>query len=268
MLNICQDFNLFELGLRVKVDRGKENVNPARRVHVLFNLLNLNNYRLIPFSVASWNFQAEGIISMVELDKMFGPKYSEFQYPELFETKNMDDVGDKLRTLRKSRGMSLKQLAAKVGCSASYLSMIENQKLNPSVSRLKSIAEGLGTTIIELFQEPRRQEMVLREHERPRVAFPGSRLKIEILVPQNPKKAMDARLAILEPGGGSVGDYRHSGEEFGLVLEGTMELTIDGIHYQLTAGDSFYFPSTKDHRFRNTGSKNAVVVWVNHPPSW
>ncbi len=180
----------------------------------------------------------------------------------------MDDIGPKLRSLRKVRAMSLKQLAAKVGCSASYLSMVENEKLNPSVSRLKSIAEGLGTTIIDLFQEPRRQEMVLRQHERPRVAFPGSRLKIEILVPQNPKKTMDARLAILEPGGGSEGDYRHSGEEFGLVLEGGMELTIEGITYNLSAGDSFYFSSTKDHRFHNRGPKRALVVWVNHPPSW
>lgn len=180
----------------------------------------------------------------------------------------MDQLGQKLRALRKSRGLSLKQLAETVGCSASYLSMVENEKLNPSVSRLKLIAEGLGSTIIELFQGPRPQEVIIRRIERPRVAFPGSRLKIEILAPQNPTKAMDARLAIVEPGGGSEGDYRHSGEEFGLVLSGTLDLTVEGVTYQVHEGDSFYFQSTKDHRFRNAGVQEAVVVWVNHPPSW
>lgn len=180
----------------------------------------------------------------------------------------MDQLGQKLRHLRKERGLSLKQLAETVGCSASYLSMVENEKLNPSVSRLKQIAEGLGSTIIELFQEPRRPEVVIRRAERPRVAFPGSRLKIEILAPQNPTKAMDARLAIVAPGGGSEGDYRHSGEEFGLVLSGTLELTVEGVTYQVHEGDSFYFQSTKDHRFRNAGQREALVVWVNHPPSW
>ncbi|MBU0516725.1 MAG: cupin domain-containing protein [Proteobacteria bacterium] len=180
----------------------------------------------------------------------------------------MDQLGQKLRALRKSRGLSLKKLADTVGCSASYLSMVENEKLNPSVSRLKQIAEGLGSTIIDLFQEPRRPKVVLRRVERPRVAFPGSRLKIEILAPQNPTKAMDARLAIVEPGGGSVGDYRHSGEEFGLVLSGALDLTVEGVTYKVNQGDSFYFQSTKDHRFCNAGDEEAVVVWVNHPPSW
>ena len=180
----------------------------------------------------------------------------------------MKGLGDKLRILRKQKGLSLKSLAEKVGCSASYLSMIENEKLDPSVSRLKAVAEGLDTTIIELFQEPDGQDVVIRQHERPKVAFSGSRLRIEILVRQSPKKQMDARLAFISPGGGSEGDYKHSGEEFGLVIEGSLELAIDGVTHQLETGDSFYFQSTKPHRFKNPTDKETVVVWVNQPPSW
>ncbi len=66
----------------------------------------------------------------------------------------MDSLGTKLRGLRKSQRLSLKQLADRVGCTASYLSMVENDRLDPSVSRLKKIVDALGKTIVDLFGEP------------------------------------------------------------------------------------------------------------------
>ena len=180
----------------------------------------------------------------------------------------METLGTKLRILRKSQGLSLKQLADRVGCAASYLSMVENDRLDPSVSRLKRIVDALGKTIVDLFGEPGDGDIIVRKEKRARAAFPGSKLLIEILVPQAPEKKMDARLAVVAPGGGSDGDYSHPGEEFGIVLRGTLELTVDGATYLLQEGDCFYFHSTRNHRFRNKSDQEAQVVWVNHPPSW
>jgi transcriptional regulator with XRE-family HTH domain len=180
----------------------------------------------------------------------------------------MESLGTKLRTLRKLQGLSLSQLAERVGCTASYISMVENEKIDPSVSRLKRIVDGLGKTIVDLFGESGDGDIVVRKEKRARVAFPGSKLLIEILVLQSPDKKMDARLATVAPGGGSEGDYTHPGEEFGLILKGTMELTVDGTAFQLNEGDCFYFHSTSNHRFRNNSDQETQVVWVNHPPSW
>ena len=180
----------------------------------------------------------------------------------------MDSLGPKLKSLRKGKGLSLKKLSERVKCSPSYLSMVENGKVDPSISRLKRIAEGLGFTIVDLFQAEIRKDVVIRKQERLCGRFPRSKTDIEILVPHIPEKQIDARLAIIHPGGSSEGDYRHPGEEFGLLLEGSLELVIDGVGYQLQEGDSFYFPSTRNHRFRNPGDKDTVVVWVNHPPSF
>ncbi|MDQ7781237.1 MAG: XRE family transcriptional regulator [Desulfomonilaceae bacterium] len=181
----------------------------------------------------------------------------------------MDSIGSRLRTLRNSQGLSLKQVAERVGCTPSYLSMVENGKLDPSASRLKKIADALGFTIIELFSEQSNgAEVVLRKEERQRVAVRGSKLLIEILVRQSPGKQIDARLAIVAPGGGSEGDYTHPGEEFGFIVKGTLELTVDGATHILREGDTFYFESTRPHRFRNTTDENVEIVWVNHPPSW
>ena len=181
----------------------------------------------------------------------------------------MDSIGSRLRSLRKTQGLSLKQVAELVGCTPSYLSMVENDKLDPSASRLKKIADALGSTIIELFAErPNGEEVVLRKEERQRVAFRGSNLLIEILIRQGPDKKLDARLATVGPGGGSEGDYSHPGEEFGFIVKGTLELTVDGITEILHEGDTFYFSSTREHRFRNPGDENVEILWVNHPPSW
>ena len=181
----------------------------------------------------------------------------------------MSSIGSRLRAVRKARGLSLKQVAALVGCTPSYLSMVETDKLDPSVSRLKKIADALGSTIVEIFSEGKANEhVVLRKEERQKVSVLGSKLLIEILVRQGSGKQLDARLAVVAPGGGSVGDYQHPGEEFGYIMRGTLELTVDENTFILHEGDTFYFNSTSPHRFCNLGDEETVVLWVNHPPSW
>jgi transcriptional regulator with XRE-family HTH domain len=180
----------------------------------------------------------------------------------------MEHVGTKLRELRRVKNLSLKQLAHRSGCSSSYLSMIENGKVDPGISRLKKIADGLEVTLVDLFQNQSDAKVVIRKYERIQGEFRGSRTKIQILVPQIPGKQMDARLAIVSPGGGSEGDYQHPGEEFGLVLAGSLRLTVGGATYHLAKDDSFYFSSTQSHSFENAGDEDAIVVWVNHPASW
>lgn len=181
----------------------------------------------------------------------------------------METIGSRLRNRRKSRGLSLKQVAGLVGCTPSYLSMVENDKLDPSVSRLKRIADALEVTIVELFAEGSDAgEVVLRREERQRVNVHGSKLLIEILVRQGSGKKMDARLAVVAPGGGSLGEYKHHGEEFGYVIKGVLELSVNGNSYVLREGDTFYFNSASPHSFRNVTEEEAEVIWVNYPPSW
>lgn len=180
----------------------------------------------------------------------------------------MEHIGSKLRELRKARKLSLKQLAGRSGCSTSYLSMVENGKVDPGISRLKKIADALRVTIVDLFQENHNSKVVIQKHERVQAEFSKSKTRIEMLVPKVANRQIDARLAIISPGGSSNGDYSHPGEEFGLVLKGTLELTIGGVIYQLKEEDTFYFSSTQNHRFENTGTEDSIIVWVNHPASW
>lgn len=180
----------------------------------------------------------------------------------------MESIGNRVRFLRKSLGFSLKEVSERVGCTPSYLSMLETGKLDPSASRLKKIADALGTTIVRLLSDPSEGDVVLRKKDRQRVAVGGSKLLLEILIRQEPDKKMDARLATVQPGGGSEGDYSHPGEEFGFIVKGNLELSVNGTTYLLNEGDTFYFHSTRNHRFQNNSDEDVVVLWVNSPPSY
>lgn len=178
----------------------------------------------------------------------------------------MDELGNRIKSLRKAINLSLMELSDRAGCSASYLSMVENSKVDPSISKLKQIAEGLGITINDLFRDESRKDVIIRKADRVKIAFPQSKTDIEILTPDMPDRALDARMVIIQPEGSSEGGYRHEGEEFGLIYQGNLELTISGQMHLLQPGDSFYFKSTKDHSFRNPGKEETRVVWVNQPP--
>ena len=72
----------------------------------------------------------------------------------------------------------------------------------------------------------------------------------------------------MEPGGNSGGVLQHEGEECGYVLDGRLELCVGSKKYSLSRGDSFFFPSTVPHTYRNPGKVKARIVWINTPPTF
>jgi uncharacterized cupin superfamily protein len=70
------------------------------------------------------------------------------------------------------------------------------------------------------------------------------------------------------PKGSSDGCIEHEGEEMGFILEGRLELIVDNSTYLLEEGDAFFFKSSLPHGYRNPGSIETKVLWVNTPPSF
>ena len=73
---------------------------------------------------------------------------------------------------------------------------------------------------------------------------------------------------VIEPGGGSRDPYSHVGEEFGIILEGNLTLTVGEKVHSVPKGHSFYYSSLIPHAWTNRGKTRTVVVWVVSPPSW
>jgi len=79
---------------------------------------------------------------------------------------------------------------------------------------------------------------------------------------------LQANIHIVAVGGRSDGVISHVGEEVGYLVEGELELEVDGRRYHLCPGDSFYFSSSRPHGYRNVGKTKARVIWVNTPSTF
>jgi transcriptional regulator with XRE-family HTH domain len=200
-----------------------------------------------------------------------------------------EDVGPRLRAHREQRGLSLRELARRLGVSPSAISQIETGKSRPSVSTLYSIVSDLGMSLDELFgaakpakrtAEPsspappapaRRGPRSQRSGER-HVQRADSRATIDLesgvrwerLTP-GPDHDTDFLFVTYDVDGSSSEgkrSMRHSGHEYGLVLSGTLEVTVGFDHYVLGPGDSISFDSTVPHRLTNLGDEPVRGVWV------
>jgi transcriptional regulator with XRE-family HTH domain len=184
---------------------------------------------------------------------------------------SVSELGSRLRRLRRTQERTLKEIAQKTGYSEAYLSQVETGRASPSLASLKKIADGYGVPIVELFSDerPDGNQLVLRRPQRRRLALTNRTVVKELLVSRQGGKRMEPLCVTIAPGGGSKGAYDHAGEEFGLVLSGTLELQVESQVFRLGKGDSFYFSSTRLHGFRNPSRRHrAVVLWVITPPSF
>ena len=182
-------------------------------------------------------------------------------------------LGLRVKFLRRARGFRLRDVADEAGCSESMLSKIENGQSSPSINMLHRIARVLGTTLGELFNDFDGKKLhVMRRGTRPAVAEYGPRrgpgIKVESLTPFAIRGLLQGQLHIIEIGGASDGAIEHEGEEVGYVVEGRLELTVDGETVILEPGDSFFFDSARPHSYRNAGDRVARVLWVNSPPTY
>ena len=181
-------------------------------------------------------------------------------------------IGAKLRHARRLKGLLLKQLADAVGCSESFLSKVENDKVRPSLQTLHAIVSLLDTSISELFSPTANERVhVMRQHERPRITTSprkGPGVTIESLLPSATLQLLYGSIHVVAPGGSSEGQISHKGEEIGYVIEGELELGVGEERYLLQAGDSFFFASILPHGYRNPGTTQTRVVWINTPPTF
>src|ERR1700738_4827582 len=146
-------------------------------------------------------------------------------------------VGIKMKHTRLLKGLTLKQLAELAGCSESVLSRIENGNANPSIKMMHRVALALGMPVSGLFQENLdSSDVVMRQGERPTVGTDqirrGKGHKLEALIPSARGNLLSGYINDIEPGGGSEGVIQHEGEEFGYVLDGSLDLTVENKRYQ------------------------------------
>jgi transcriptional regulator with XRE-family HTH domain len=179
-------------------------------------------------------------------------------------------VGARLKHARLLAGIRMRELAAKVGCTEGMISKIENARVVPSLPMLQRLVEALGRDLASFFgSDPDAPGLVLRAGERATTATDplrkGRGVRYERLVPFGAGNLLEGNVHVIAPGGVKHDPITHQGETVGYLLEGRLELTIEGSRYLLGNGDSFFFKNHLTNHYRNPGPGLARVLWVNTP---
>lgn len=178
-------------------------------------------------------------------------------------------VGEDIRSLRKTRAMTLAQLAGAAGRSVGWLSQVERGRTTPSVRDLEQLADLLDVNISFFFRSSRRapeeQGLVLRAADRPTIGSDESGLVEELLSPTL-SGSFEMIRSVFAPGASS-GDPRKARptEDGGVLISGALTMWIGETEVHLSPGDSFQFAGAP-YAWRNDGSEPAVVIWVVSPP--
>lgn len=167
-------------------------------------------------------------------------------------------VADNLRHKRKSRGMSLDDLAKSSGVSRAALSQVETCKTNPTVGLLWKIAVGLGVPFADLLGQPRTGTSILRRGEAQILRSLDGKLESRPLTPAGASPLCEIYELRLAARATHVSEPHAAGtHEFLVVLSGALRLHVDGEQHDLLAGDSVSFPADRSHAYENPGSSES-----------
>ena len=178
----------------------------------------------------------------------------------------MKQVSERLRQLRQDRKLSLRMLAKNAGISASALSQIEAGLVSPSIATLEKICAALSLPITSLFDEPENggDPLLMPARNRRRVYSTTSHATVEPLARGLSGKKMQPILITLDPGG-EVGEQPYigvKGEEFGIVVSGTVIFEQAGKKYDLGPMDAVYFDPHLPHNWKNANESPAMILIV------
>jgi transcriptional regulator with XRE-family HTH domain len=184
-------------------------------------------------------------------------------------------MGERLRGARQRKGMTVRELARRVGVSASLISQIERDKVNPSVSTLWSLVTVLGLTMSELFADADAPAGVDRAPPPPSTGpatAPGSRAVINLESGVHWERLTATSDSLVEfvsvvypPGSASCDEdslIRHGGKEYGYVTSGRLGVRIGFDEYALGPGMAISFDSSSPHRLWAIGDEPAEAIWV------
>lgn len=181
-------------------------------------------------------------------------------------------LGDKIREARKKQQFTLNQLAEASNLTASYISQVERNLAEPSISSLRKIAAVLQMPLYQFLDDDAPQTQVIRADKRKHLILPDSDITYEYLSPTGSGGGEAPKLEVilfrLAPKTWSRPDYavHPTAEECVTVLSGRLTVDCGTESYELSEGDSVYLRSNQPHKVFNYGDTVAVALSCLTPP--
>lgn len=177
------------------------------------------------------------------------------------------NIGERLLALRQTKGLSQRELAKRAGVTNSAISMIETNRVSPSISSLEKILSGMAMSLTEFFNG---SQIAKLDYQ---VVYKATDL-LDISLDEVAKqlvgkhfikeRTMNMTIQTYPTGSVSIIEASHEiGEKAGYLVKGELMLELQGETHSVLVGDSFYFESHLTHRFINKGSTEALLLCVS-----
>ncbi len=182
------------------------------------------------------------------------------------EVKNniLNKLGEKIKSIRKGKGIKIKQLSARSSLTESSISMIENAKISPSITTINKIAMALSVHPIEFFEiEKHKRWTLTRKGEREKLQFGSPDNALEYLIKDGRRSKNEIFVSHLGPNQKSFDEYiTHDGHRFGFVLSGSVEVELGNEKVQLREGDTIFFEAVIPHLWKSAENRESQTLWV------
>ena len=180
-----------------------------------------------------------------------------------------NEVGTHLKAVRQMYGLSQRELAKRAGVTNGLISLIEQNRVSPSISSLKRVLDGIPMALADFFtlELSGMPQVFFAREELPDIGS-GS-VELRLVGGRLAKRSMSILHERYAPGADTGAEMlAHAGEEGGVVVRGRIELTVAGEARILEPGDAYYFRSSLPHRFRNPAGEECEIVSASSPPTF
>ena len=181
-----------------------------------------------------------------------------------------EDIGTRLRLVRQIYGLTQRELARRAGVTNGAISLIEQNRVSPSISSLKKILDGIPLSLADFFtlNFACADEVFFGADEMTEIAF-GETISMRMVGRNIKNRALQMLRETYQPGADTGEEMlRHQGEECGIIVSGCLAVTVGTQERILRPGEAYYFRSDIPHRFRNPGAEPCVLISANSPPSF
>jgi transcriptional regulator with XRE-family HTH domain len=179
------------------------------------------------------------------------------------------DVGARLRGVRTAFSLSQRELARRARVTNGLISLIEQNRVSPSVSSLKKVLDGVPMSLAEFFTiDPSAPPQPFYAAD-DLVELGNEQVSLRLVAARRTGRQLTLLHERYAPGAATGEEMlTHRGEEGGVVIRGHIELTVGGSTRTLGPGEAYYFASQLPHRFHNVGREACEIISACTPPSF
>lgn len=175
---------------------------------------------------------------------------------------DLSKIGYTIKSIRKSKNMTLKQLAEKTGLSASYLSNLERNACSPTLLNIQKICEVFGNSLGDMLERNAESKIIIRKQDRKTTIDEESNIRLEMVDFGDGETSY--MYMTVEPHSTGQGLYwEHEFDEVGTVISGSMVICLDDDRFELYEGDTIWVKAHTRHCYYSMeGEEKCVSFWA------